>query len=353
MKFLELEPDTFGMDFSDLRLRVAKLNKKGEFFDLVSWNEIEIPEGIIIEGEIKDEDKLVAIIKKTIDGAKGRRITAKNVVASLPEKKAFLQVIEVPRMDEEELKTAIPFEAENYIPLSIDQVYLDYSVVPISNNGRNKMEILIGGMPKTVIDPYVSCIKKAGLVPTVLEVESQSITRALIKNGVSPFPTLIIDFGKSTTSFIVFAGHSLRFTSSITMSSQELTEAISKELKIDLAEAEKLKTKNGIEDKKITKAMAPLLVELVKQTQRYIEYYHSHNNEPIKKILLCGKGSNLKGLSEFLFNELKIPTELANPWVNISPANKVPKIPFKDSLGYTTVLGLALRIYDKSTTRKK
>ena len=65
----------------------------------------------------------------------------------------------------------------------------------------------------------------------------------------------------------------------------------------------------------------------------------------IKKILLCGRGSNLKGLPEFIFSELRIPTELANPWINILPEKtiRIPKIPFKDSLGYTTALGLALR----------
>ncbi len=288
----------------------------------------------------------------------GRKIKIKRVVASLSEKKAFLQVIKVPKIDLEELETAIPFEAENYVPLAIDQMYLDYEVIS-SRDGQN-LDVLIGAMPKTVVDPYVSCIKRAGFVPIALEVECQSITRALIKNQVSPFPILIIDFGKSTTSFIVFSGHSLRFTSSIDISSQKLNEAIANNLKVDLKRAEELKLKYGLEvsrkesiSKEVIGAMIPLLTDFIKQVKKHISYYHTHaNNVPvssgggeIKKVLLCGKGSNLRGLPNFIFSELKIPTDLANPWVNIvSNSNKkIPEISFKNSLGYTTALGLALR----------
>jgi len=358
MKIFNLEPEAFGIDFSDLRLRIVKLKKKGLFFDLDSWNEVNIPSGIIVDGEVKNQEKLSLIIKKAVNEVNGKKIKIKRVIASLPEKEAFLQVIKVPKMDLEELETAIPFEAENYVPLAVDQLYLDYEVIS-SRDGQN-LDVLIGAMPKIVVDPYVSCIKRAGFIPVALEVECQSITRALIKNQVSPFPVLIIDFGKSTTSFIVFSGHSLRFTSSIDISSQRLNKAIADNLKVDLKKAEELKLKYGLEVSKKDKisrevigAMVPLLADFIKQVKKHINYYHTHANNlsissggaEIKKVLLCGKGSNLKGLPNFIFSELKIPTDLANPWVNIisNSSKKIPEIPFKDSLGYTTALGLALR----------
>ena len=360
MEFLSLEPEAFGMDFSDLRLRITKLKKKGKFFDLVSWNEATIPEGVIENGEILDKEKLILIIKDIVDKTKGQKITTKHVIVSLPEQKAFLQVIKIPKMNNNELKTAIPFEAENYIPMPINQVYLDYELVSSESSSAKNLDVLIGAMSKDVVDLYSSCIKEAGLVPEVLEVESQSIARALIKNYFSSAPVLIIDFGKSTASFIVFSGRSLRFTSSIDISSQKLTQAISQGFKIALNEAEKLKLKYGLElsdksvkNKKVVEMITTLINDLIKQTQRHIDYYHAHsNNMPvsagggkIEKVLLCGSGSNLKGLPKFISSKLNIKTELANPWINIFPGlnKKIPKISFKESLGYTTVLGLALR----------
>jgi len=343
IEFLSLKPEAFGLDISDLSLRIAKLKKRGKFFSLVSWGEAKIKPGIVEQGEIKNEDVLSEIIKQRLAKIKGERIKTKYLIASLPEKKAFLQVIEMPKMKEEELKTSVPFEAENYIPLPIEKVYLDFQTVP-SSNQIDHLDILIAALPKKTVDTYVSCFKKAGLIPMALEVESQSIARAVVKNEISPFPLLIIDFGRNTTSFIVFSGYSLLFTSSDPASSQELTEIISKTLKLSLDEAEKLKLKHGLKDEKSLKAMTPLLINLIGQAKKCINYNRSQSGE-IKKILLCGSGSNLKGLNDFISSELKITVELANPWINIlpEPLKEVPGLPFKESLGYTTALGLALR----------
>jgi len=343
IELLSLKPEAFGLDISDLSLRIAKLKKRGKFFSLVSWGEAKIKPGIIEHGEIKNEDVLSEIIKQALVKIKGERMKTKYLIASLPEKKAFLQVIEMPKMKREELKTSVPFEAENYIPLPIEKVYLDFQTVPCSNQ-TDHLDVLIAALPKKTVDSYVSCLRKTGLIPMALEVESQSIARAVVKNEISPFTLLIIDFGKSTTSFIVFSGYSPRFTSSIPISSQKLTEAISKTLKLSLNEAEKLKIKHGLKDEKGLKAMTPLLIDLIGQAKKCIDYHHSYNGG-IKKILLCGNGANLKGLSAFISSELKITVELANPWVNILPSSlkEVPVLSFKESLGYTTALGLALR----------
>ena len=343
IEFLSLKPEAFGLDLSDLSLRVARLKRRGRFFRLASWGGMKIKPGIIEQGEIKDEDAVVAAIKKTLAKVNGEKIKTKYLIASLPEKKAFLQVIEMPKMQEEELKTSVPFEAENYIPLPIEKVYLDFQVIP-SSNGADRLNVLIAALPKEIVDSYVSCFKKAGLIPMALEVESQSIARAVVKNEISPFPFLIIDFGRNTTNFIVFSGYSLRFTSSDSISSHELTEIISKTLKLSLDEAEKLKIKYGLKDEKALKTMTPLLTDLMGEAKKCINYHKSQSGG-IKKILLCGNGANLKGLSDFISSELKIRVEFANPWINIlpEPLREVPGLSFKESLGYTTALGLALR----------
>ncbi len=360
-KFLTLQPEAFGLDISDLSLKIVKLEKKGKFLSLASFGEAKIKPGIVEQGEIKDEAALVKIIKDGLNKVKGKKIKTKRIICSLPEEKAFLQVIQMPKMEEEELKTAVPFESENYIPLPIERVYLDFKIVRPVKDHLDHFDVLIAAFPKKIANPYLSCFKKAGLIPQALEIESQAITRALIKNELSPFPVLIIDFGRARTNFIVFSGYSLRFTTTIPISSQGLTEAISQTLKEDLSQAEKLKLKYGLEmdakkdtkKKKVFEAMVPALTDLVEQIEKYIDYYQTHrkhehllpDGRKIKKVLLCGQGANLKGLDDFLSLPLKIPIELANPWINIlpEPLKEVPELPFQESLGYTTALGLALR----------
>jgi type IV pilus assembly protein PilM len=356
--FLTLKPEAFGLDISDLSLKIVKLKKRGNSLILASFGEAKIDPGIIEGGEIKNGEALAKIIKEAVSKVKGEKIKTKYVVCSLPEEKAFLQTIQMPLMEEEELEKAIHFEAENYIPLTTEEFYLDFQIVKPVINHLDHLDVLITAMPKKVIDPYVASLKKAGLIPKVLEIESQAIARALVKHEVSPSPLLLIDLGATRTSFIIFSGYSLRFTSSIFISSQKFTEAIAKHLKIDLSEAEKLKIEYGLEGKdkegkEVSEILSFCLRDLVKQIQTCLFYYHTHihhehlplDGKEVEKIFLCGGGANLKGLTNFLSSELRTPAELGNPWTNIlpEPLKEVPELSYEKSLSYTTALGLALR----------
>lgn len=365
LDFLSLRTEAFGLDLSDLSLKVIKLKKKRDFFSLASFGEEEIPSGVIAEGKIKNEDSLAKTIKKAFLEAKGEKIRTKYAVISLPEEEAFLQVIQVPKMSEEELKKAVRFEAENYIPLPLNEAYFDFQVVPPFVDHLDHLDILVAALPKKAVDPYVSAIKKAGLIPLILEIESLAIARAVVKNGVSPFPILLIDLGATRTSFIIFAGFSLRFTSSIPVSSIKFTEAIAKNLNIGLEEAEKLKVEYGLaereqkEGKEVFEALIPALTDLMEQLKTHLRYYQTHslhehlaNGRGVEKIILCGGGANLKGLDSFISRELKLPVEIGNPWINIlgERPKEVPRLPYQESMGYTTALGLALRGVENSNT---
>jgi type IV pilus assembly protein PilM len=340
------------------------LRKKGKKFSIVSFGESQIEPGIIEGGEIKDEEKLAKIVKEAT-----KKVKTKYVVACLPEEKAFLQVIKMPIMSEEDLKSAILFEAENYIPLPVSEVYLDCEIIPPVYNHLDHLDVLLSAIPKKTVDPYLRVLKKAGLKPIAFEIESLAISRALIKDQTTNYPVLIIDLGATRTSFIIFAGKSVRFTCSIPVSSVHFTELIAKNLKISFKEAEKLKIKYGLEEKtkiklkdekaslekekgKIFEALIPALVDLVQQIKKYLDYYQSHaylsglppDGRKIQKIILCGGGANLRRLSEFLSLELAIPVELANPWVNVFDQKKEIKgLSFEKSLSFATAIGLALR----------
>lgn len=363
---LDLTQEAFGLDISDLSLKIAKLKKQGERLKLASFAKTKIAKGIIEKGKIKNEKKLVEVIKKGIAEVKGEPIKTKYVVASLPEEKAFLDVIQMPPLPEEELGPAVRYQAENYIPLSIKDAYLDFKPVQAYHNHPKILEVLIGAVPKTIVDSYTRTLKLAGLQPKILEIESMAIVRALIKKETAARPLLIIDFGQTRTSFIIFSGYSLRFTSTIPISSQGLSEIVAANLNISFARAEELKLKYGLsgekhcrrfrrrkgEQCKVFEAMIPALTDLAEQIKILLDYYHSHaprqtilhDGKEMSKILLCGEGSLLKGLVEFLNSHLKMPVELGDPRVNIASSKSGSvKLPFKESLGYATALGLALR----------
>lgn len=367
MDLFSQKSKSFGLDISDLCLRIANIEKKGKSFELVSFGCETIKKGIVKEGEIINEDALSDAIRKALNNIKGKKIKTKNVVCSLPEEKSFLDVLQLPMLPAEEMAQAVRFEAANHIPVPLEEVYFDFQInKSVDEDSKNKSKdknksksksnktgeqnVLIAATPKIIVDSYSRVLKKAGLQAQVMEVEPLSIARTLVKIDEPTKPLLIIDFGASRTSFIIFSGYNANFASTISVSSNELTETIADKLKITNSKAEKLKKTNGLEgDKRVFDAMFPVLNNLTSQIKNYLDYYKSHipstvvgKNSKMDRILLCGGGAHLAGLGDFLTSTFKIKVELANPWINIKEIKR-KDTPINVFLGYPTAFGLALR----------
>jgi type IV pilus assembly protein PilM len=356
MNFFSQKFDIFGLDFSDLSLRIVHLQPRHKQSFLACFGEAKIPPGVIQSGEVTDINKLSEIIKQALGNVKGKRLTTKYVVSSLPEEKSFLDVLSLPMMDDKELESAIVFEAENYFPIPISDVYFDFKKENKLVAMSKSQNIMIAATPKKIVNSYLEALKLAGLFPVAMEIESLAIARALINQNETTAPLLIIDFGESRTSFIIFADNLVRFTSTINVSSRQLTEAIALQLKTTQEEAEKIKRDEGLDgNPKVLQAVSAPLRELTNQIQNHLEYFYTQNSHSaslnrdfkISQIWLCGRGSNLKGLADFLSKGLGIKVDLGNPWINILsyPLKEVPILSFQESLGYTTALGLALRAF--------
>ena len=355
---LTLHPPAFGLDISDLSLKIVFLKRQGKGFQLHTFGEFPIAPGVVERGEVKQEDVLAQTIKKAVKSF-GSKLSTKHVIASLPEEQAFLQVMQLPRMKKEELEHAVRFEAENYVPHAIEKVYLDFQVVRPFHAHIDHIDVLLAALPRTMVDPYLKALERSGLTVKVLEIESLAISRALVLKETAPTPLLLVDFGATRTSFVVFSGYSLRFTASIPISSSQLTKSIAKTLKLTEEKAEELKISFGLErqddakGKAVFDALLPPLSNLVEQIKKHISYYESHtahqhlgiNQQRIKRIIVSGGGANLRGFSRFLSRELEREVVLGNPWVNIleTSLKELPPLSFGESLKYTSALGLALR----------
>jgi type IV pilus assembly protein PilM len=356
---LNLYPGAFGLDISDLSLKIAEIKQQKNQLKLNVLDKSSLDEGIVEKGEIVDIERLAKSIKKLV--SKKQKIKTKQVIVSLPEEKSFVRVLQMPRMSKEEVKSAVEFEAENYIPFSPDKVYLDSHIIQSTEKDSKYIEVLLVALPKKTVDSYVSAIFQAGLTPIVMETESQATARAIIKGERIENPIFIADIGVTSTNFSVYRGSSLCFTSFIPFSSDRLTSAIAKSLKIQFSKAQKLKELYGFQQtgdraKKLSEALSPVLTEFIYEIKKHIDYYQTHakekrlfgKEEEVKKLLLCGGGANLHGLLKFLSEETGLVVQKANPLVNLPVEEK--RIKGKDRekiLPYATAIGLALRSYKR------
>jgi len=347
-------PRAFGLDIDDFSLKVALieyrggLHKKRSYF-LKNYNAIEIPSGLVKDGEIKDAKKLRIYLETLLQQAVNGPINLKNVFASLPENRTFLKEIIVPNAANTDIASFLKQELEKQIPANVDDLYLDWQTVEMQTSGKTKL--LVGATPKSLIDGYLAFFEESGITPLVLEPESLSIVRALLEDGSASLPdrtTVIIDFGGARTEIIFCENNNVRLSISSEISGSLLTKAIAEKEKINLEEAEKLKLQCGLDPSKCETSIKPILLnhlkKLIENVRLAIRYYQGYvaPNALVEKILTCGGGANMDKLGNTLARELKIKTSGAMPQLSL----KKPRFLILNQnkfLSLTTAIGLAKR----------
>ena len=359
IKFLSKNLPAFGLDVSSGSFKFMQLAQSGKDVSVKAFSEVILNKGVMQNDDIADPKMFTAILKKALDNPQYGRIASNYVVASLPESKSFVRVIQIPHMSESEAENAVPFEAESFIPMPLDQVYLDWQIIGQAQGpqGRDvgspgepeKMNILIIATPKVFVEKYLDILDKAGLKPAALEVESQSCHRALIPTG-STETSLLVDMESFRSSMIMVEGGALQFTSTIPIAGSAFTESIARALGVSTVKAEEIKRKVGIantnEYPNIKTSLLPVLNNLSAEIKNILKFHNEHSAQQVARVVLLGGSSKLANLPQFLAPQLQevgiAAVELANPWQNL-PGLKNPPLNVFDSLNYVTAIGLAER----------
>lgn len=335
-----------GLDIGSHSIKLIEMGKAGTSFTLMSAGSISTPPKALSSPLEADKQALAVAIKQLIKetGAKSG-----SVAFALPESQVFTRVIEVPALSARELSSAITWEAEQYIPLPLDQVNIDYSVLrEAKDTGTNKMDVLLVACPKTLLEKYLSIIEMAELTTIAAETEIIATSRALVRSVSSvKNAVLLVSLGAQTTDLAILRGGVLAFTRSIAAGGEALSRALVAGLDFNNSQAEEFKRTYGLEqDKlqgKIVAAVKPIMDTIVGEMKRAIAFYaEKHKEERVETVLLSGGTAKLPGMVVYIAQSLGIEAQLANPWVGIT---RDARFRVLDTEGptFTVAAGLALR----------
>lgn len=365
--------ESFGLDIGDRSLKAAQVKKIGNTPTLVSYGSVALPDGVLLNGEIKQSDNLANIIRQLLQNIQGKKINTAYVHACLPEVHSFIKLLSINGNDEKELPAGIREELPNHIPVPVDDLYLDWEIIG-RNDGTTR--VLVGAVPRAIVDSYTACLISAGLAPVSLQIEAEAILRSLLPLRDVPQTSIgVIDFGATRSSFICFDHGTIQFTITLPTSSDGITEIISQKLQLSREEAEKAKRLCGLDKNSgegivvdlVNEAIDKLVVDIKKSADYYNEHFAL--SSPINSIILCGGGANLKNLQEVLSAKLApVNVYQGNPLINLVKNIKkiagqntsaqelnflAPDLAFEkikssspltgaEALSYTTAIGLAL-----------
>lgn len=349
-KIFNFSDDICGLDLSDLSVKVVALKNDGKNTFVSGFGFAAIPTGSIVDGEIAKKELVASAIKKAFEISGPKKIRSRKVICSLPETKAFLRIITIPKMEKEEMREAVKWEMEANIPLPLDQVYYDWQLIEEPTlHEKGKESLLVVAIAKNVVDSVVSVLEEAGAEPYGLEIESIAQARSLAGNAYDEKTVLIVDIGDRRTSFTILDKGVPCFTSSIPLSGQSMSDAIAKSLAVSFEEAEKRKLQFGIgsdfKDDTMFSAVKPVLENLAAEIERSIDFYLSglQYSSQVDSIIVCGGGANTKGLLPFFSKRLQKEVILGDPWVSMDMGKNIPVINRNSAVQYSTAIGLALK----------
>jgi type IV pilus assembly protein PilM len=257
-----------------------------------------------------DDDRIVAAIT---DILKTSGMKSREAVASISSFATFATVIQMPYVNEEDLAKTIPFEARKYVPVPLDQVVLDWSIVgtvpvvqpnlPAGEAGQTgvTVEVFLAAVPKDETARYQRILKAAGVNLVALELENSSLIRALLGNDLSP--TAILNIGGRSTSILVVSKGYERLSHNYEIGGYELTKAITNSLNVSPDQAEGLKRKYGLLDSPENRARAaimPLADMMVFETNKIIESFEQSRHTRIGRVVLVGGVANMPGFAQYM-----------------------------------------------------
>jgi type IV pilus assembly protein PilM len=320
LNFFSDEP-IFGLDIGYANAKVMQLAREDNTIKVLGYGVGGYPSDCIANGVIVNFEAIGQSLYDLFTKGLVGQITTKRVACTIPTSRTFNRPMKLPPMEDKEIDDAVRLEAEQYIPVPIDDLYLDYEITSRDDDG---IQLLMVGAPKNIIDSYLKLLQAVGLEPVALEPTMSATSRIFaLADPSHGTPSLLVDFGSVSIDIAAF-DHSMVVNSTIAGGSDTINEMIAKNLNLKVEDAFELKNRYGISmsarQQEILDAINPILENLLHEAKKILRYYNERTTEEKRKILqiiIIGGGANMPGLSQYLSKELGLPTKMLDPWDHV------------------------------------
>lgn len=319
---------TIGLDIGTTAVRAAELRGKDEP-TLVRFAQLSLPAGAMNAGEIVEPDAVAEVIR---DLWRRGEFKAKQVAVAVENQNVIARQVELPTMPEEELRGALQFQVQDYMPIAAEDAVLDFLILEEFTGEDNApmMRVLAVAAQRQMVNATLDVVQGAGLDVVSVDMAPLAALRAVIDPepiviDEEPGAEAIVDIGGGVTTVMVHERGVPRFARVLPAGGGDITAALVSELGIDAedAEAQKLSTSLQPEGSTVEPGV-PTIIEqraraFIDDVRRSVEYYQSQAGAAkVGRVLLTGGGARLRRLPERLATALRLPVEEADAFARIT-----------------------------------
>ena len=339
-----------GLDIGSGSIKILQLKEAKGKLKIERFGMKPLPAEMIVDGAIMDGLGVVTAIKEL---AGEQKLKIKDVALSISGTSVIVKKIALPPMPEEELEKQIKFEAEQYIPFDINDVYLDFHILTPEEQrgeGQAEMDVLLVATKKDKLNDYANAVREAGLIPKVVDVDAFAIENMYCANyDVAPTELIaLVNIGASVMNINILKGGISVFTRDITIGGNRYSERIQQDLGLspdDAAAAQKGRHP-GVNEAALAEAIAAVDMEVATEIGRSFDYFRTTSPEDdIARVVLCGGCAKVKSLPARISEQTGIETTVADPFAKLDPTGlkMAPEELAEMAPDAAVVVGLALR----------
>ena len=343
--------ESVGIDIGTHSVKVVHLKRLHEGFKLLNY-EIRptVPQGVeYIPSDLRP-DRYAPVL---VEIFKTLRINPKKVqhlVTSVGGDNTSIKQIKTIFLPDDELESALFFEAKKHIPISGTDMILDYQVLSVEEK-TNNMNILLAATSKELLNEHTSTLVSAGLTPNIVDIDSLAVANSFALNAfVEEGVYVLLNLGAHRTNMVIWGPEARFFARDIPYGGYHFTRDIMRKRQMEFEEADEYKLKWGLlddpsisESKTISmldiseKSTEDAIVEEIRRSLRF--YVKEAGTSDIRKLYMMGGTAKLKGLQEYIQEKVSIPTDVFMPFINVEmPENSWTKDP-----QLALAIGLAMR----------
>jgi type IV pilus assembly protein PilM len=361
-------PPPVGLDIGTDYIRAAQIKQSGSGNVLTAYGSVTMPFGAVVEGEIVDPEAVSGALKELW---KRTGIRTKDVSIGVSNQKVVVRLIDLPFMERDELAGAIQYQAQDYIPIPIEEAIIDFQIIGdyMTPADEHMMEVLLVAAQRDMIAAAVTAVEGAGLKLAQVDVTAFALVRALLgtttgwlaEEAEAPGEALgVVHISSGLTNIAVVERGIPRFTRVSSLAGNQFTQAIANVLNLTFDEAEALKIRAGLpsidapqepmngEDSQLLQTAQDALEreanKFIAEVRRSLDYYLTQATQAgtIRRIYLTGTGSQLKNLPSYLEKGLQTSVVLGDPLSQIQASGAVEQAILADRMGCAAAIGLAL-----------
>ena len=221
-----------GLDIGTHAVRAVELTVQGGHQALQRFGQVDLPVGAVADGEVVDSVAVGQALKQL--WAQGK-FSHRRVVVGVSSQRTIVRLADVPAMSDAELRTALKFEAEDLIPIPVEEAVLDFSTVdsqlPSDAGEAPKMRILLAAAQRDMVNGHLAALKASGLKPLAVDPVALALLRAIpptapagpgSDNQGAPATEAVIAIGAGSTTVAIRENGIARFVRVLNLGGDDL-----------------------------------------------------------------------------------------------------------------------------------